>query len=176
MPVPPRMIEPRDLVRAVVMPALASCAAIEATPQLQDPRAVLLLTAIAIQESDLRHVRQYPSGPARSWWQIELRTAAAIVAKTRPRFARSLALHNLLVEPLEPVLVSSPIGASVLARMLLWLDPLRLPDMHNESEALVTYMQVWRPAWAIGARPEQGERARWSRAYAEAVTAIEGAI
>lgn len=174
-----RLIEPRELLRAVVLPALASAAAATDEPRLQDPRAAILLAAIAIQESDLRWARQAPAGPARSWWQIEVGTARDIQARVSqlgPRWRRLLDWHDGATGDVEEALLGYPLSGCVWARLLLWLDPAPLPPIGDEAAALETYKAVWRPAWALGRRPINGELERWSRAYVEVMTAREGVV
>lgn len=169
--VPPRRIEPRPLLRAVILPALASAAAAVDEPRLAHPGAALLLVAIAIQESDLRYVSQHPRGPARSFWQIEPLTGGRLARKAimalGGRWPGLLTLHGL-DGPLEPVLVGSPLAACVLARLLLWCDPQPLPALGDEQAGWSTYLRVWRPG-----KPHPD---RWPAAYNEAMQAAAGVL
>lgn len=163
-----RLIEPRALLRAVILPALASAAAAVDEPRLQDPRAALLLTAIAIQESDLRWEKQHPTGPARSWWQIEPMTGGRAMYRATVRLGARwcdlLADHGL-AGPLGQALEDDPTAACIAARLLLWHDPLRLPDLGDEPGGWACYERVWRPGKP---RPQH-----WPRAYVEAMDAMQ---
>lgn len=165
---PPRQIEPPQLLQAVIRPALASCAAAVDEPRLADPRAAALLVAIAIQESDLRYLRQYPTGPARSWWQIEPLTGGLAMRRATAALGepwrRLLHLHGL-DGPLHETLTAWPLSAAVAARLLLWHDPRRLPDLGAQDAAWDVYIGCWRPG-----RPHAQT---WPRAYAEAMDAMQ---
>jgi hypothetical protein len=111
-------------------------------------RAVLLL-AIAIQESDLKHRVQWPSGPARSWWQIERSTAIDCCTRRKPA-AKLCAEIGRDYE-------HSDLAACAIAAGILRITRGKLPAVGDQDGAWEYYLKAWRPGKP---RPEQ-----WQKAY-----------
>jgi hypothetical protein len=118
-------------------------------------RAVLLL-AIAIQESDLKHRSQWPTGPAKSWWQIELKTAVDCCTRCEP-------VQKLCAE-VGSEYWSSDIAACAIAAGILRITPGILPKVGDRDGAWEYYLKAWRPGKP---RPE-----RWQEAHEKAVQTI----
>lgn len=122
-------------------------------------RAILLL-AIAMQESGLTFRRQMPSGPARSWWQIEPPTARDTL--TRHAGARTMA-EQLGCSDLESALQWCDALGCAIAAGLVHLCPLKLPMPGEESYSWTYYLRAWRPG-----KPDAN---RWPKAYRAALKA-----
>jgi hypothetical protein len=155
---------------------------------MDTPEARLLLLAIGLQESRFEHRRQLvgnpprPTGPAKSFWQAEqgggmvhgvrlhatTRAAAAQLYQVRGVPARDAAIWDAIEH--DDVL------AAGLARLLLWSDPLPLPEVGAEESSWALYLRTWRPgAYARGTPAQRAElRAKWSRNYALAVDEVAG--
>jgi hypothetical protein len=114
-------------------------------------RAVLLL-AIATQESGLRHRVQQPTGPARSWWQLELSTAIDCCT-------RNYEVRNLCAE-IGREYEHSDSAACVIAAGILRITRGKLPKVGDVEKAWNYYLKAWRPG-----KPAQE---RWQQAYEQA--------
>lgn len=134
-------------------------------------RACVMLTAIALQESDGRWRRQQPRGPARSWWQIEPVAVQDVLQRARRIVAHALAdhglaaadhvaIHRALEHPMHDDL------AATIARALLWLVPDPLPDVSDDRSTWAYYVRAWRPGKPLPERwpPRLADaRAAWAR-------------
>lgn len=125
--------------------------------KMRSDTARLLLVAIALQESEGKYRRQLvgnpprPTGPAKSLWQGEIgggmvhgvrthaatRKVAAALYKARGVEANDRDIWNAIEH--DDVL------AAGLARLLLYSDPLALPDVGDVEKAWRTYLRTWRP-------------------------------
>lgn len=172
-----------EIIAAGIDPALALLPA-----KMDTPEARLLLLAIGLQESRFEHRRQLvgnpprPTGPAKSFWQAEqgggmvhgvrlhdaTRAAAAQLYQARCVPARDAAIWDAIER--DDVL------AAGLARLLLWSDPLPLPEVGAEEDSWALYLRTWRPgAYARGTPAKRAElRAKWSRNYTLAVDEVAG--
>lgn len=134
-------------------------------------RACVLLTAIALQESDGRWRTQQPSGPARSWWQIEPIAVRDVLRRARSIVAVALDRHGLRAADAETI--HEELGhparddlAACIARAILWLVPVPLPETSREEATWAYYLRAWRPGKP---RPERwpdrlkAARAAWRR-------------
>jgi hypothetical protein len=156
------MMDLRTLRDLVVDPALAWLG-----PPYDRPEARLMLLAIAMQESGCA-ARCQAGGPARSVWQIEPATAALVMG--RWPVGRAV-LAELLLWPawtdrgvLAQGLQWSDLGAAVIARGILWLEPRPLPAIGDQEGAWAYYsLRTWRPGRP---RPEA-----WARSYGQALEA-----
>lgn len=110
-----------------------------------------MLWAIGFQESRFVHRRQI-RGPARGFWQFEdgrLSGLAGLFALKSTRDAmrtlcdaRGVALDRTAV---YNQLEHDDVLAAGVARLLLWTDPHRLPDIGDAQAAWDLYMRTWRP-------------------------------
>jgi hypothetical protein len=133
--------------------------------------AEIMLLAIAGQESGCGTRCQAAGGPARSVWQIEPATAAAVLGRWP---AGRSALAELLLWPawtdrdaLAQGLQWSELGAAVIARGILWLEPRPLPALGDLAAAWAYYAEhTWRPG-----RPCPGT---WPDAYGRALRCAQG--
>lgn len=150
--------------------------------KMTSPQAELMLLAIGLQESELKHRRQHGNGPARSLWQGE--QGGGMVAGL-------LGFHNQDVQdlarglcavrgvPAQPRAVWEAIEhddvlAAGLARLLLYTDPARLPGLGDEEGAWQLYLRTWRPgAFTRGTAAKRAElRQKWARNYAQALEVV----
>ncbi|MDC7825257.1 hypothetical protein PQS90_08850 [Pseudomonas sp. BLCC-B13] len=150
--------------------------------KMTSPQAELMLLAIGLQESELKHRRQHGNGPARSLWQGE--QGGGMVAGL-------LGFHNQDVQdlarglcavrgvPAQPRAVWEAIEhddvlAAGLARLLLFTDPAKLPGLGDEEGAWQLYLRTWRPgAFTRGTATKRAElRQKWTRNYAQALEVV----
>lgn len=150
--------------------------------KMTSPQAELMLLAIGLQESELKHRRQHGNGPARSMWQAE--QGGGMVAGL-------LGFHNQDVQdlarglcavrgvPAQPRAVWEAIEhddvlAAGLARLLLYTDPARLPGLGDEEGAWQLYLRTWRPgAFTRGTAAKRAElRQKWAKNYALALEVV----
>lgn len=135
-------------------------------------RAVLLV-AIAIQESKLKYRKQMPTGPARSFWQIEHPAALDCIRRCRP--VEEFWMDKLGFSPADfassrssgaVAMQYSDLGACAVAAGILQLQPGRLPRVSNMhvDVAWFYYLKSWRPGKP---RPDS-----WAKAYSEAMRVI----
>ena len=144
----------------VIRPGLAVLADVVGG-EVQSPPAEVLMLAIAIQESALRH-RTQVGGPARGWWQFERAGGLAGVmdhARTRTHlahFCEAVGLkHDLYA--LWDALPYSELLQVALARLLLWSDSRPLPALGDKEGSWSYYLRNWRPG--------KPGTARWGAAY-----------
>jgi hypothetical protein len=168
---------PRELRNGPVSEALLQLPA-----KMTSPQAELMLLAIGLQESELKHRRQHGNGPARSLWQGE---------QSGGMVAGLLGFHNQDVQdlarglcavrgvPAQPRAVWEAIEhddvlAAGLARLLLYTDPARLPGLGDEEGAWQLYLRTWRPgAFTRGTAAKRAElRQKWARNYALALEVV----
>lgn len=149
---------------AAILPALALL-----PPAMNTPQARVLLLAIGLQESRFQHRRQI-GGPARGFWQFEHNGGVRGVLM-HPA-SREDALRICAARHVAPVsatiyaaLETDDILAAAFARLLLWTDPLRLPDAGDADGAWALYLRTWRPG-----KPHPQT---WSALYAQALSAME---
>ncbi|WP_312538257.1 hypothetical protein [Achromobacter mucicolens] len=172
-----------EIIAAGIDPALALLPA-----RMDTAEARIMLLAIGLQESRFEHRRQLvgnpprPTGPAKSFWQAEqgggmvhgvrlhvaTRAAADHLYQARGVPARDAAIWDAIEH--DDVL------AAGLARLLLWSDPLPLPEVGAEDASWALYLRTWRPgAYGRGTPAQRAElRAKWSRNYALAVDEVAG--
>ena len=150
--------------------------------KMTSPQAELMLLAIGLHESELKHRRQHGNGPARSLWQGE--QGGGMVAGL-------LGFHNQDVQdlarglcavrgvPAQPRAVWEAIEhddvlAAGLARLLLFTDPAKLPDLGDEEGAWQLYLRTWRPgAFSRGTAAKRAElRQKWAKNYAQALEVV----
>jgi len=138
-------------------------------PEMGGPKARVMLIAIGLQESRFEHRRQI-GGPARGFWQFEhgggvvgvlthpaSRELAARLCEVRGVKSDSRLVYNRLEH--DDVL------AAGFARLLLFTDRRRLPELGDAVAAWKYYMNNWRPGKP---HPET-----WDELYHAAVAEVE---
>lgn len=146
---------------------------------MDSKEARLMLLAIGLQESRFKHRRQLvgnpprPVGPAKSFWQAE-RTGGMVRGVRTHAATKEYAAdlyHYRGVEPTDPAVWNAiehdDVLAAGLARLLLWTDPHRLPDIGDAQGAWDLYIRTWRPG-----KPHRGT---WDGLYSEAMAVMLGA-
>lgn len=132
-----------------------------------DPLAVRMLLAIALQESRLKHRRQIvggkATGPAMGYWQFEL--GGGCLGVLEHRASRHVMAELCVAHHVEPTPSSlwraiqyHDILAAIAARLLLYTLPLPLPVSSEMGWA--QYIGAWRP----GKPHEATWRACWETA------------
>lgn len=159
---------PDALVREVIAPALAYFPTAWASRE-----AVVLLVAIAIQESNLETRRQGTAtqpGPARGLWQFEVAGADGVLHHPQTH-AYAVALCREARIPASAGAIHRRVElddllACRIARLLLRSDSAPLPaaDLRSEAAAFAYYLRNWRPG---AARTPQG-RAKCAKRFAAA--------
>lgn len=136
-------INPTHLLEDVIYPTLDVL-----DPAIPNTKhAALLLLGTAYIESRLANLRQEPTGPARSLWQIEGSTFAGIQKKlqeTRYSMIR-VSVESLLGVslPEEVQLVGNLHYSCAVARCLYWFEPSALPT--DPRDMYSYYRKVWKP-------------------------------
>lgn len=177
-------VDLKTVILTAIDPALTLLPA-----KMDTPEARIMLLAIGLQESRFEHRRQLvgnpprPVGPAKSFWQGEqgggmvrgvrlhasTRASAADLYRARGVAAEDAAIWNAI--EVDDVL------AAGLARLLLWSDPLSLPQVGAEGESLALYLRTWRPgAYDRGTPSERiALRAKWVTNYGAAMREVSHA-
>lgn len=132
-----------DALRDVIDPALA-----ELPERMTSDAARVMLLAIGLQESRLTDRVQRNGGPARGLWQFERNggVRGVLVHETSRTEARAACERRDLPASATAVytaLETDDVLAAVFARLLLWTDPLPLPD--DMDAGWIYYLRNWRP-------------------------------
>lgn len=141
-------------------------------PAMTSPQARVMLFAIGLQESRFQHrfqiVQGRPGvkGPARGYWQFERGGGCkGVVEHPASRFwmhhicqARGVPFNATAI---WNAIETDDVLAAAAARLLLFTDPRKLPDLGDEKGAWNLYTRVWRPG-----RPHPQT---WPALYAEAM-------
>jgi len=138
----------------LVTPTLDWLAKIEDPVPASDPARVLVM-AIAGQESNWAYRKQI-GGPARSYWQFEEYGGVAGVLQHPTTSGQARWVCAALditcdVPTVYEAMAWNDVLAASMARLLLWTDPGRLPDLGDEQGAWNYYLRNWRPGlrkWA----------------------------
>ncbi len=138
----------REFLLEVIDPALAGLSEISGKP-MGDDRARVLMLAIALQESGLRHRRQV-GGPARGWWQFEQGGACTEVTSGPQTHIFAAKVCDELLIPGDLISVFEALAwnndlAAAYARLLLWSDKYPLPAVGEVNAAWDYYQRNWRP-------------------------------
>lgn len=124
---------------------------------MQSREATAMLLAIACQESDqLRHRRQMAGGPARGFWQFESGVKGGggitgVMKHPSSKLQLRAALDTLVYSrqstatQLHAAIEHNDVLAAVLARLLLWTLPDRLPTVDEPLMGWSQYLDAWRP-------------------------------
>jgi len=144
-------MDPRQLAR-LINPALALVANGEMVG-FDGPDAVTFLVGIAAVESRLRLLRQVGGGPALGLWQIEPATHDDLLASwldTRPE-VRSRVLSLRAEAPARHVQLASNLAyGAVIARLLIWRAPARLPRATDVPGQAKVWKQYYNTAGGAG--------------------------
>lgn len=148
--------------------------ALQLLPRKMDSKeARLMLLAIGYQESRFTDRRQLvgsppkPVGPAKSFWQAErgggmvhgVRTHSGVKAHANRLYeARGVEPNN---QAIWDAIEHDDVLAAGLARLLLWTDPHKLPEIGDEDSAWELYLRTWRPG--------KPHRSTWDEMYARAM-------
>jgi hypothetical protein len=140
--------------------------------------AARLLTAIALQESNLCTRRQVGGGPARSYWQFEMSGIAALLRSPEVSGGVAAVYHALdYTDPLNTyglfVAVSyDTILAAACARLTLAAAaPGLLPNDRDLAWAL--YLRAWRPGAVTAGGPRaDAARVRWYDSWNRAASGV----
>lgn len=167
--------EPTDpvpsILRAAIWPALL------ALPQAMVSREALVMeVAIGLQESKFEHRYQVVEGrpgvkgPARSFWQFEkLGGCLGVLTHPASRFwmVTACTTHGVAASPhaLWTAIETNDLLAATAARLLLFTDPKRLPDLSDADGAWRYYLRNWRPG--------NPHRHTWDAHHARAVAEVE---
>lgn len=154
----------------------ARTAVAEALKRLPDRmntrEARVMLFAIALQESRTVHRRQIvngkPTGPAKGFWQFERGGGCVgVVSHPSSRYWMWTVCEQYGVAfnatALWNAIETNDTLAAAAARLLLFTDPKRLPEVGDERGAWNLYIRTWRPG-----KPHRGT---WGALYAEACEA-----
>lgn len=109
----------------------------------------ILGLTIGLQESELKHRHQI-GGPAHGLWQFEMGggVRGVLTHKNTAGFAKEIQKargHGTTVKEAYDALEHDDILAAVFARLLLWSDPYRLPEVGQVQRAWNLYLRTWRP-------------------------------
>ncbi|WP_448678988.1 hypothetical protein [Pseudomonas nicosulfuronedens] len=168
----------RSVRRSIIEPALLLLPA-----KMESPQATVMLLAITRQEDPDQHRRQWPTGPARSLWQAEQGGGMVTgLLRYRVESIREWATGLCVVRGVAPAapdvwkaIEHDDILAAGLARLLLYTDPARLPELGDESGAWDLYLRTWRPgAYDKGTPAKRAElRKKWAAGYSAALEAAQ---
>lgn len=138
-------------------------------------RVLVMMLAIQLMEAPYQERRQI-GGPAVGRWQFERGGGIVGVLRHRNTSAAAVVLCDALGVAATPDAVydAMPQGDILdagFARLLLWTDPLALPDVGDVSGAMAYYHRNWRPgAWTRGNAAQRRALAqRWAVRYATAM-------
>jgi hypothetical protein len=161
---------PSEFLETILDPGLAWCGALPGWKIPFDPRASVLLLAIAGQESDWQDIAQYGGGPARGPWQFEDEACGEVLVNSASSVMAHAACTALSIKPTETAVYQALIGnpnlAVAFARLNLWCDPNSLPAAGDMAAAYACYLRVWRPG--------APSYSRWETVYPAALASIQG--
>jgi len=143
-------------------------------PAMTSPQARVMLYAIGLQESRFTHrfqvVQGRPGakGPARGFWQFERGGGCkGVVEHPASRFWMSRICQERKVDfnatAIWNAIETDDVLAAAAARLLLFTDPKKLPEVGDEKGAWNLYARTWRPG-----KPHPQT---WPALYAEAMAA-----
>lgn len=164
----------RSEIRDAAVPAIDAALAM-LPPQMDTSQARVMLVAIGLQESRFAARRQLvgspptPTGPAAGFWQFEQGGGCrGVLQHSASRYWMVDVCRRRSVEAnpraLWRALQTDDVLAAAAARLLLFTDPKRLPDIGAAWESWDLYSRVWRPG--------KPHRHTWVVLYDEAVHAV----
>lgn len=142
---------------------------------MDTPAARVMLYAIGLQESRFLHRRQLvgnpprPVGPAKGFWQFERGGGCVgVVSHAASRYwmhsicqAQNVAFNSTA---LWNAIEQDDVLAAAAARLLLFTDPRRLPEVGDANGAWSLYIRTWRPG--------KPHRKTWDEFHAQAVRIV----
>lgn len=163
---------PDQFLHDILNPGIAWCKSVPGWHVPFDDRARILMLAIAGQESAWKY-RAQVGGPARGFWQFEQGGGVRGVLENHNTSAFAVKACDAAGIPRPALgtaavytLFSVPAGDNLsvaFARLLLFSEPHRLPDVGDEDAAYETYIRNWRPG--------KPSRERWATVYPQAMAA-----
>lgn len=139
-------------------------------PKMDSSKARVMLFGIGLQESEFEHTHQI-GGPAHGYWQFESGGGVKGVM-THPasrEHARSVC-DSLGVPWARPAVFDAierdQVLACAFARLLLWTDARRLPELGDQAGAWDCYEWNWRPG-----KPHPS---KWPGNYQQALKFVQG--
>lgn len=158
-------MNPERFYETIVEPTLQFMKCVSIIPSDQ---ARVMLMAIAGQESDWRSRRQI-GGPARSYWQFEQGGGVVDVLQRAPgkivTICRELDIPSNNAATLFEAMAWNDMLACSMARLLLFIDLMPLPELGKEETAWQYYLRNWRPG--------APHRDKWTEAYATAMDIVQ---
>lgn len=150
-------ISPKDFTHTLCKEALKLL-----PDRMTSDKALVMLCAIALQESALNHrwqvidfKRPNVKGPARGLLQFERGTRASrggvwgvyLHSASKDYLKQVCDARGVNFEPnaIYERLEQDDILAICVARLLLWTDPKALPNINDSNGAWELYMRTWRP-------------------------------
>lgn len=139
------------------IPHAAINEALALLPGAMDSReARVMMIAIGLQESRFTARRQLvgtpprPTGPAKGFWQFEQGGGCAgVITHAASRYWMARVCHQrgcaFTPRALWNAIEHDDVLAAAAARLLLFTDPRRLPEVWDEARAWALYLRVWRP-------------------------------
>jgi hypothetical protein len=160
-----------DVIRTAIAPALAIL-----PYQMDTGEARVMMLSIGLQESRFTMRQQMGGGPARGFWQCEQGTQASrggvwgFYLHPASRYWLSV-LCKARGVAFDPVSIYSALDkddvlAAGVARLGLFTDPKRLPEIDDSVGSWNLYQRVWRPG-----KPKPDA---WPALHAQAVAAVTG--
>lgn len=118
-------------------------------PRMTSDKAIAMMLAIGMQESELRYRKQI-GGPARGLWQFERDGGVAgVLRHTLTRDHALSCCHALgnagTIAAVYHQLEHDDVLAACFARLLLWTIPQGLPGRDEPEEGWAQYIKAWRP-------------------------------
>lgn len=164
-------MSPSQFLATIMRPGLDTLSAVAAHDMSSD-RALVLLLAIAMQESNLEYRRQI-GGPARGWWQFESGGGVKGVLEHHSSSREAVELCGRYCVPPTRSVVYEALAwhdglSTGFARLLLWTDPAPLPAVGDVGAGWACYLRNWRPGKP---HPE-----RWETLYPRAVQCVTGIV
>lgn len=168
-----------EVLETIIIPALNLL-----PPNMDTPAARVMMLTICGQEAAFKHRFQVlndptKKGPARGLWQFE--SGGGVKGVLNHQASRDEARAACTVRSINPDdrnavwlgLESSDVLAAIFARLLLWTDPKRIPEIGDEEGAYQLYLRTWRPgAYERGdAKVRADLRRKWSGYYERAMVA-----
>lgn len=140
-------------------------------PAFDTPQAHAMLLAIGLQESRFEY-RVQVKGPAQGFWQFESGGGWKGVVNHAQTSAHIATVLKILAYGLPDLsdfyaVENNDILACVLARLLLWTHPKRLPLKGEHDYAWSYYIDTWRPG--------KPHRETWDTFYDVAWNMVEAA-
>ena len=151
----------KTILDTIITPALALL-----PPRMTSDKAVAMMLAIGLQESELKYRRQHLEGPARGLWQFERGGGVAGVLRHTLTRDHALTICHALgnagtVASVYHQIENDDILAACFARLLLWTIPQGLPGADEPEEGWSQYLKAWRPGKPVKRTWAQNFKAAW---------------